>query len=100
MTKADIVEKVSEKTGFTKVETDYIFNAILDTIKDSLKNGNRIELRGFGNFTVKHLPGKDARNPKTNEKIRVKERYMPKFKVSKLLIDSVNKSQLRGFKED
>ena len=97
MTKADIVEKVSEKTGFTKVETDYIFNTILDTIKNSLNKGERIEIRGFGNFTVKHLSGKEARNPKTNERIWVKERYLPKFKVSKLLIDSVNKSQLRGF---
>ena len=97
MTKADIVEKVSERTGFTLVETDYIFNTILDTIKNSLENGERIEIRGFGNFTVNHLPGKEARNPKTNEKVWVKERYMPKFKVSKLLIDSVNKSQLRGF---
>ena len=97
MTKADIVEKVSEKTGFTKVETDYIFNTILDTIKNSLEKGERIEIRGFGNFTVKHLPGKEARNPKTNEKVWVKERFVPKFKVSKLLIDSVNKSQLRGF---
>ena len=97
MTKADIVEKVSEKTGFTKVETDYIFNTILDTIKNSLNKGERIEIRGFGNFTVKHMLGKEARNPKTNEKVWVKERFIPKFKVSKLLINSVNKSQLRGF---
>jgi nucleoid DNA-binding protein len=97
MTKADIVEQVSKQTGFTKVETDYIFNTILDTMKNSLEKGDRIEIRGFGNFTVKHLAGKEARNPKTNEKIWVKERFVPKFKVSKLLIDSVNKSQLRGF---
>ena len=97
MTKADIIERVSEQTGFTKVETDYIFNTILETIKNSLENGDRIEIRGFGNFTVKHLPGKEARNPKTNEKVWVKERFIPKFKVSKLLINSVNKSQLRGF---
>jgi len=97
MTKADIVEQVSKQTGFTKVETDYIFNTILDTIKKSLEKGDRIEIRGFGNFIVKHLAGKEARNPKTNEKIWVKERFVPKFKVSKLLIDSVNKSQLRGF---
>ena len=97
MTKADIVERVSEQTGFTKVETDYIFNTILETIKNSLENGDRIEIRGFGNFTVKHLLGKEARNPKTNEKVWVKERFIPKFKVSKLLINSVNKSQLRGF---
>lgn len=97
MTKSDIVEQVSKQTGFTKVETDFIFNTILDTIKKSLEKGDRIEIRGFGNFTVKHLAGKEARNPKTNEKIWVKERFVPKFKVSKLLIDSVNKSQLRGF---
>ncbi len=97
MTKSDIVEQVSKQTGFTKVETDFIFNTILDTIKKSLEKGDRIEIRGFGNFTVKHLAGKEARNPKTNEKIWVKERFVPKFKVSKLLINSVNKSQLRGF---
>ena len=97
MTKSDIVEQVSKQTGFTKVETDIIFNTILDTIKKSLEKGDRIEIRGFGNFTVKHLAGKEARNPKTNEKIWVKERFVPKFKVSKLLINSVNKSQLRGF---
>ena len=97
MTKADIVEKVSDQTGFTKVETDYIFNTILDTIKNSLNKGERIEIRGFGNFTVKHMPGKEARNPKTNEKVWVKERFVPKFKVSKLLVNSVNKAQLRGF---
>ena len=97
MTKADIVEKVSNKTGFTKVETDYLFNTILDVIKNSLNNGKRIEIRGFGNFIVKHMPGKEARNPKTNQKIWVKERYLPKFKISKLLVESVNKSQLRDF---
>ena len=97
MTKADIVEKVSEKTGFTKVEIDYIFNTILDTIKNSLEKGKRIEIRGFGNFTVKHMLGKEARNTKTKEKVWVKERFVPKFKVSKLLINSVNKSQLRRF---
>ena len=75
MTKADIVEKVSEQTGFTKVETDYIFNTILDAIKNSLENGDRIEIRGFGNFTVKHLPGKEARNPKTNEKLYKKDSF-------------------------
>ena len=90
MTKADIVEKVSEKTGFTKVETDYIFNAILDTIKDSLKNGNRIELRGFGNFTVKHLPGKDARNPKTNEKLFKNKSFKLHFKIGKILHRKIN----------
>ena len=72
-------------------------NTILDTIKNSLNKGERIEIRGFGNFTVKHMLGKEARNPKTNEKVWVKERFVPKFKVSKLLINSVNKSQLRGF---
>ena len=98
MKKPELVNKIfKELNYYTKQDIDEGTTAILELISESLQNRDRIEIRGFGNFTVKHLLGKEARNPKTNEKVWVKERFVPKFKVSKLLIDSVNKSQLKGF---
>lgn len=97
MTKADIIEQVSKRTGFTKVETEIVFGSILDAIKKALQSGNRVDIRGFANFSVRRLPGREARNPKTNEKVWVKERFHPICKISKLLTESVNNSQLKGF---
>ena len=54
-------------------------------------------MRGFGSFLVKHRRARDARNPLTNEIIRLEERYIPVFKVSKILKEYVNKSIIRGF---
>ena len=86
MTKADIVEKVSEQTGFTKVETDYIFNTILDTIKNSLENGERIEIRGFGTFSKKYIRPRKFVNPKTKKISYLGETATMHFKPSKLLV--------------
>ena len=97
MTKAEIVEHVAMGTGFTKVETEIVFSSILDAIKKALKSGDRVDIRGFANFSVRRLPGREARNPKTNEKVWVKERYHPVCKISKLLTKSVNNSHLKGF---
>ena len=97
MTKAHIVEQVAKRTGFTKVETELIFHSIIDEIKKTLESGGRVDIRGFANFSVKRLQGREARNPKTNEKVWVKERFQPVCKISKLLNESVNNSHLRGF---
>ena len=97
MTKSEIIEKVALRTGFTKVETEIIFHSIIDEIKTTLESGGRIDIRGFANFSVRKLDGREARNPKTNEKVWVKERYQPICKISKLLINTVNNKNLRGF---
>ena len=93
MTKADIVEKVSEKTGFTKVETDYIFNTILDIIKNSLEKGDRIEIRGFGTFKIKTNKTRQARNPKTGNVISVLEKKSVHFKTGKILNKKINSNE-------
>ena len=97
MTKSDIINEVSKNTGFTKVEVENQLDSILNTIKISLSKGNRIDIRGFGSFIVKKRKAREARNPATNEKVSLQERYVPTFKVSKLLKKEVNQSLLRGF---
>ena len=62
MTKQDIVDTVAEATGLTKVETEAVMNGVMATIIDSLGRNERVELRGFGTFGVKHRMPKKARN--------------------------------------
>ena len=97
MTKADIIRKVSNMTGLTKVEIEAVFNSIIVNISDSLKRGERVDIRGFGSFLIKQRPARDARNPATREIVKLQERFIPMFKVSKILKEDVNKSLLRGF---
>ena len=97
MTKADIINKVAMGTGLTKVETEAVLDGIIHSIAESLKHGERVDIRGFGSFLVKQRSARDARNPATREIVKLKERYVPSFKVSKLLKETVNKSMLRGF---
>jgi len=97
MTKADIIREVSIMTGLTKVEIEAVFNSIIVNIADSLKQGERVDIRGFGSFLVKQRPARDARNPATREIVKLQERFVPVFKVSKILKVNVNKSLLRGF---
>jgi len=97
MTKADIVNSVSEATGLTKVETEAVLEGVLQSISSSLKKGERIDIRGFGSFIVKKRKAREARNPATNETVSLQERFVPTFKVSKLLKKEVNQSLLRGF---
>ena len=97
MTKADIIHEVSNMTGLTKVEIESVFNSIIVNISGSLKQGERVDIRGFGSFLVKQRPARDARNPATREIVKLKERFVPVFKVSKILKEDVNKSLLRGF---
>ena len=92
MTKQNIVNIVSEATGLTKVETEAVMNGVMTTIIESLGRNERVELRGFGTFGVKHRMPKKARNPGTGEAIFLPERYVPTFKPAKYLRGRVNDS--------
>ena len=96
MTKADIIREVSDMTGLTKVEIEAVLNGIIDSISLSLKRGERVDIRGFGNFLIKHRGARNARNPATREIVKLKERFIPVFKVSKILKEAVNKTLIRG----
>ncbi len=95
MTKADIVERVAAGTGLTKLETEAIVEGFLNTVIQSLREGNGIEIRGFGSYRVKKKNSRYARNPRTGEKVFVDEHYVPVFKFSKDFKSAVD----RGMKE-
>ena len=76
MTKLDIVNEVSSKTGLTKVETEAVFEGIINSIILSLERGERIDIRGFGSFYIKERKAREARNPSTNEVIKLNLRYI------------------------
>jgi nucleoid DNA-binding protein len=92
MTKQDIVDTVAEATGLTKVETEAVMNGVMATIIDSLGRNERVELRGFGTFGVKHRMPKKARNPGTGEAIYLPESHVPTFKPAKHMRLHVNDS--------
>lgn len=83
MTKADLVEKVAQGTGMTKLETEAIVEGFLNAVIGALKEGNKIEIRGFGSYKVRKKAARDARNPRTGDKVLVDEHYVPTFKFSK-----------------
>ena len=97
MTKSDIIKEVAEGTGLTKVEIEAVLEGVILSISDSLRRGERVDIRGFGSFIVKQRAARDARNPATREIVKLQERFVPAFKVSKILKEVVNKALLRGF---
>jgi len=83
VTKADIIDQISEGTGLTKLETEAVVNGFMTVIKSELVKGGRIDLRGFGSFTVQHRAARTARNPRTNTPVPVAASNIPVFKPSK-----------------
>lgn len=82
-TKVDLVNVVAHRTGLTKNETESVVNSLFESIIDSLKAGKRIEIRGFGSFNIRHKNLRQARNPRTGEKVTVEPKNVPSFKISK-----------------
>ncbi|HMK44518.1 MAG TPA: HU family DNA-binding protein [Dissulfurispiraceae bacterium] len=94
MTRSVLIEKVTEKVeGLTKKQVETIINTIFDGMKDALARGEKIEIRGFGNFRLKIREGKTARNPKTGEKVQVPSKRAIHFKVGKPFHDALNSAE-------
>jgi len=92
MTKSALIEKIAEKVeGLSKKQTEVIVETLFDTIKESLANGGKVEIRGFGNFRLRSRNARKARNPKTGEAVEVPPKKVPYFKVGKELREMVNK---------
>ena len=96
MTKADIVDKIASATGLTKVETEVVVDGFITSVIDAMKEGKNIEIRGFGSFKVKKRKGRVARNPHTGDQVMVAEHFVPTFKVSKEMKQSVNENLKNG----
>ena len=85
MTKAEIVEQISEKLGMTKKDIARVVDLFFEIVKQGMKKEEHIELRGFGTFEVKTREEREARNPKTGESVVVPKRRVPYFRPGKEL---------------
>jgi len=91
MTKSVLIEKVSEKVeGLTRNQTEIVVETVFESIKKALMNGEKIEIRGFGNFRLKTRNPRKARNPKTGETVEVPGKKVLYFKVGKALKEALN----------
>jgi integration host factor subunit alpha len=90
MTKADLIENVYLKTGFSKKESAEIVEMVFDLIKTTLENGEKIKIAGFGNFVVKDKATRRGRNPQTGDEIAISSRKILSFKPSQVLKQSIN----------
>lgn len=90
MTKAEIVEKVSEKVGTTKKESADLVEAVFNILKSTLESGEEVKVSGFGKFEVKQKKDRTGRNPQTGEAITITARRILTFKPSSLLRAAVN----------
>jgi DNA-binding protein HU-beta len=89
MTKADIVNEISKDTGIEKVMVQKTVEAFMESIKDSLTDGNNVYLRGFGSFIVKQRAEKTARNISKNTTIKIPAHKIPAFKPAKTFVNEV-----------
>src|SRR4051812_34643180 len=96
MTKADLINRISEKASITRVKAETVVNTIFDSMVEALMKDDRIEIRGFGSFVNRQYGAYQGRNPRTGEIINVGEKKLPFFKVGKELKEEVNKGNKSG----
>ncbi len=91
MIKSELIQKIAdENPELSHAEAERIVNTVFDMITDALAQGKRVELRGFGAFSVKKRDARLGRNPRTGEAVDVDEKHVPFFKTGKLLRDRLN----------
>lgn len=94
MTKSLLIEKVAEKIeGLTTKQTAIVIDTIFSSMKEALIKGEKIEIRGFGNFRLKNRKPMKARNPKTSEKIDIPQKRILYFRAGKALRDILNSNK-------
>lgn len=92
MTKADLINLISEKSGITRVKAETVVNTIFDSMAEALMRNDRIEIRGFGSFVNRDYKSYQGRNPRTGDVIDVQSKRLPFFKVGKELKEEINNS--------
>ncbi len=90
MTKAELIETLANKLPINKAEAEKAINIVLEDIITSLKKGDRVNISGFGTFSVSDRQARTGRNPKTGESIQISASRSAKFKPGKQLKDSLN----------
>lgn len=96
MIKSELIQLISQQnTQLTQGEVEAVINVIFNNIADALANGNRVELRGFGTFSVKKRPAHLGRNPKTGTSVFIEEKLMPQFRMGKELKARLNAAKAK-----
>ena len=90
MNKTELVAAIAEKAGLSKKDAENAVKAFADTIAEELKNGNKVQIVGFGTFEVSERAARVGRNPQTKQEITIPASKAPKFKAGKALKDSLN----------
>ena len=91
MIRSELIQKIAdENPQMTQRDVEKIVNTVFEEITSAMSQGNRVELRGFGAFSVKKRDGRTGRNPRTGEAVEVDEKFVPFFKTGKLLRDRLN----------
>ncbi len=90
MTKADIVEAIYEKIGFSRKESAEIVDLVFDLMKETLEHGDKIKISGFGNFVVREKRARKGRNPQTGQELEISARRVLTFKPSQVLRKTLN----------
>jgi len=90
MTKADIVETVFEKVGYSKKDVSAVVEEVFECIKSTLEKGDKVKVSGFGNFSVRQKRSRRGRNPQTGSEITIEQRRVLTFKASQLLKKAIN----------
>jgi DNA-binding protein HU-beta len=90
MNKTELVAAVAEQAGLTKKDADAAIKALTDVIAEALKNGDKVQMVGFGTFEVSERAAREGRNPRTGEIMPIAASKAPKFKAGKALKDMVN----------
>ncbi len=100
MTKADLVDKVYERIGFSKKEAADLVESVFDIIKKQILKGEKIKISGFGNFTVRKKNERVGRNPQTGEKLTIEARRVLTFKPSQVIKAQINGEEPAGEDSD
>ncbi|MGB4062083.1 MAG: integration host factor subunit beta [Burkholderiaceae bacterium] len=91
MTRSDLVEALAERFGqLAHRDAEFAVKAILDAMGDAMVKGHRIEIRGFGSFSINHRPPRQGRNPRSGESVAIPEKRVPHFKPGKALREAVD----------
>ncbi len=97
MNKSDLISLLASKENLTAVQADGVINLIFNGFKNALAKGDRIEIRGFGNFMMREYKTYTGRNPRTGDEVEIKPKRLPFFKVGKELKEKINElSSLQG----
>lgn len=98
MTKSELVEIIASKqTQLSVKDVELAVKTIIDLMSSTLSSGQRIEIRGFGSFSLHYRAPRVGRNPKTGESVELEAKYVPHFKPGKELRDAVNDSLKEGY---